>query len=370
MPNPLQHLRDLGQSVWYDNLSRRLLLDGTLFGFIQRGEITGVTTNPTILKQAFTESNIYDAAIESLKRRSTDIGEVYRALITEDIRLTADLLRDTYEASSGVDGYVSVEVSPHLAFDAGGTLKEAQELFAAINRPNVLIKVPGTRAGLAATRELIAEGINVNVTLLFSKDAYQQAAQAYIEGLEQRAAQGGPLNKVASVASFFVSRWDTLIDKTLDRAASMHGTEPETATLRGKTAIKLARVAYRLYQDICKNERFLKLLAMGARPQRLLFASTGTKNPMYSDVCYVEQLIAPGTVTTLPPHTLAAFCDHGQVKPMSEVDKEIEIQLVEELRSYGIDLPTAAEKLLEEGLNSFVRAYDDLLQGLLEKARA
>lgn len=367
MCSRVKQVRDLGQSVWYDNLSRQLLLDGTLFDLISQGEITGVTTNPAILKQAFINSNIYNPAIESLRRLSTETGIVYQALIVEDIRLAADLLRGIYESSGGEDGYVSVEVSPHLALDIAGTIKEAKELFMAIDRPNVLIKIPGTSSGFAAIRELIADGINVNVTLLFSQDSYQKAALAYIEGLEKRAAQGKLLDKIASVASYFVSRWDTLVDGMLDKAANVHGNDAAIAMARGKTGITLAKRAYRLYQDITKSERWLKLQAQGAQPQRLLFASTGTKDPLYSDVYYVEELIAPGTITTLPPKTLAAFRDHGLARSVAELDKEIENVILNQLKNYNINLSTLADKLLEEGLKTFVQSYDDMLQGLQTK---
>ena len=317
MTNPLLTLADAGQSVWLDFIERKILENGAFKALIDDDGLKGVTSNPSIFEKAIGESADYDAAIEALLAETDlDPAGVFDHLAIGDIRAAADQLREVYDRLGGRDGYASLEVSPKLAMDTDATIAEARRLWRAVDRPNLMIKVPGTSAGPPAIRQLISEGINVNVTLLFGLGAYQAVAEAYLAGLEARKAAGGDISKIASVASFFVSRIDTQIDDEIDRrlkSATGQAAE-DLKRLRGRVAIANAKIAYQRYLGMIETPRWKALAAAGAAPQRLLWASTGTKNPAYSDVLYIETLIGADTVNTMPPKTLEAFRDHGSVR--------------------------------------------------------
>lgn len=362
----LQALRARGQSVWLDEIRREWLTNGELARWIERG-VTGVTSNPTIFERAITTSPAYDEAIRAHLARDPEMETpaLYEALVIEDIRMAADLLRPVYEATEGHDGFVSLEVSPLLAHDTEGTIAEARRLWRAVDRPNLMIKVPATRAGIPAIEALIAEGINVNVTLIFSPAHYEAAAEAYWRGLRRRAEVGKDLGTVASVASFFVSRIDTAVDRLLEEMRA-----PEARALLGKIAIAVAKRVYRTFRARFLPDAFPELQAEGARAQRVLWASTSTKNPAYSDVKYVEGLIGPDTVNTIPMVTLQAFEDHGQVPGDTVLEgwEEAEADLAA-LARLGIDLEEILERLQAEGVDAFRRSYNALLEAL-ERKRA
>lgn len=366
--NPVEGLRQLGQAVWLDDLSRRLIVSGQLAGMVTRGEVSGVTSNPTIFQRAIAESADYDADLARLRARGLSAREIYEALVVEDVRAAADLLRPVYERTGGADGYVSLEVDPALAYDPVGTVAEARRLWALVDRPNLMIKVPGTAPGIPAIAEAIAAGINVNVTLLFSVGRYLEAADAYLRGLEQRLEQGKPVDGIASVASFFVSRVDTKVDDRLQTLVAGGG-EPgaRARALLGKAAVANARLAYRRYLDLVGSPRFRRLEARGARRQRLLWASTSTKNPAYSDVKYVAELALPETITTLPLPTLQAFLDHGRAEPvLPEALAEAE-QVLAALTELGIDLGQVMAELEAEGVAAFARSFEALIGAVAER---
>jgi transaldolase/glucose-6-phosphate isomerase len=362
--NPLLQLQECGQSVWQDYIRRKQTLSGELKRLIGEDGLRGQTSNPTYFEKAISGSHDYDDALRALAREGTSVVEIYEALAVEDIQAAADLFRPVYDSLDGADGFVSLEISPDLAHDTQATVDEARRLFAAVDRPNVMIKVPGTPAGMPAIERLISEGINVNVTLLFSLDAYEQAANAYIAGLERRAAAGGDLSRVASVASFFLSRVDTLVDRRLE--ALIRETEDDAAragmeSLLGKAAIANAKLAYARFKSIFGAPRFQTLKEKGARVQRPLWASTGTKSPNYSDVMYVEPLIGRDTVNTMPPATLDAFRDHGVVRPsLEEGLKEAEAALAA-LAEFGIDMDQATAQLLDDGVKTFANSFRQLI---------
>jgi transaldolase len=353
--NPLLALKALGQSVWLDDLRRRWLEDGSLARLVESDGLAGVTSNPSIFHKAIAESHDYDRAIDGLAERGASASEIYESIVVEDVRGTADLLRPVYEKSAQRDGYVSLEVSPHLAYDPEGTCEEAARLWRRVDRANLMIKVPATHAGLPAVRRLIADGINVNVTLLFGVDRYREAADAHLAGLEDRAARGKALDHVASVASFFLSRIDVRVDERLDALAT-----PEAWALRGQTAIVCARLAYQAYKHRVETPRWRALAGRGAQPQRLLWASTGTKDARYSDVKYVEALIGPGTVNTMPLRTLEAFRDHGQAGLTLEADLKEAWRSVRRLAHLGIVPGAVAEQLESEGVRKFIEPFDRL----------
>jgi transaldolase len=366
--NPLLKLRSFGQSIWLDYIRRRMLVSGELGRLIEEDGLAGVTSNPSIFEKAIAESDDYDDAIRSLARAGKNAGEIYEELAVEDIRLTADLFRPLYDRVEGRDGFVSLEVPPRLANDTASTVLEARHLWARVNRPNVLIKVPGTLEGLTAIRQLISEGINVNVTLLFGLSRYQAVVEAYITGLEERTASGLPLSQISSVASFFLSRIDVLIDTLLEKKLQDGGQSAATASmLRGKVAIASAKTAYQLYKKIHGTARFHKLAARSARPQRVLWASTSSKNPDYSDVKYVEALIGPDTINTIPLETLAAYRDHGNPALRLEEDPEEARRVLMLLPETGIDLDTVTMQLEKEGIEKFVKPFDKLVQTLERK---
>jgi transaldolase len=363
--NPLLDLEALGQSVWLDYLRRNALENGELQRLIDQDGLSGLTSNPSIFEKAIAESNDYDNTIRTLALEDKNVEEIYQALTVEDIQHAADLFRPVFDQLEGGDGFVSLEVSPQLAHDTAGTIREARQLWAAVNRLNLFIKVPATREGLPAIQQLIGEGINVNITLLFGLPRYREVAEAYLIGLETRTAHGQPLAQVSSVASFFLSRIDTLIDPLLEKS------QPKNwAGLHGQVAIASAKVAYQMYQEIFGGERFRKLAQMGARPQRLLWASTGTKNPAYSDVKYIETLIGRETINTMPPDTLNAYRDHGE--PASQLEKGIQEahQVLDGLRQTGIDLDALTQQLEDEGVSKFSKAFEQLTAALQVKRAA
>lgn len=365
--NPLLLLRSLGQSVWLDYIERALLVSGELAHLIENDGLGGITSNPSIFEKAIGGHEDYDADIARLARRGAAAAEIYEAIVLDDIGRAADLLLPVYERTRARDGYVSIEVTPHLAHDTDGSVQEAARLWERLHRPNIMIKVPGTRAGLPAVRRLIAQGINVNVTLLFGLGRYRATQEAWLGGLEDRAQAGLPLAPVASVASFFLSRIDVLVDKRLDALAGS-GHE-ESAALRGEAAIVSARLAYQSYRELTASARCRRLADRGAQSQRLLWASTGTKDPAYSDVKYVEPLIGPDTVNTLPPETLNAYRRHGRPAARLEQNLERAEEVVARLARLGIDLEDVALQLEQEGVKKFIEPYDKLLAALDQRRR-
>lgn len=369
--NPLLKLESFGQSIWLDYLRRGLITSGELKQLIEEDGLKGVTSNPSIFEKAIGGSHDYDEAIRRLAQAGYSAAEIYQTLTVEDIQQATDLFRPLYDRLDGADGFVSLEVSPHLARDTEGTLAEARRLWAAVDRPNLFIKVPGTPEGVPAIQQLISEGINVNVTLLFGVPRYAEVAAAYLTGLEMRLKQGKSIEYVASVASFFLSRIDVLVDPTLEEKMKERGRVAKLAQmLHGQVAIASAKTAYQIYQTIYHSERFHKLAEHGARPQRLLWASTSTKNPTYSDVKYVEALIGPNTVNTLPQETLDAYRDHGQpaARLKEEVDRAEEV--FHNLTKLDIDLDNITQQLEDEGIEKFNKPFDKLMQTLREERAA
>ena len=360
--SPLHTLHAAGQSLWLDYIDRTMLHDGELTRRIADDALTGMTSNPTIFEKALAQGTAYDEQLRAAAGERS-AWELFELVETDDVRTACDLFRGVYDASEGGDGYVSIEVSPASAHDASATVQEARRLWATVARPNVMIKVPGTPAGTVALRALIAEGINVNVTLLFSVEAYARVTDAYQGGLEKRLTMRGELSRVASVASFFVSRVDSEIDKRLVALGT-----PDAMALMGQAAIANAKLAYAVFQEQCAGGRWSALAARGARVQRPLWASTGTKNPAYSDVKYVEGLIGPDTVNTLPPATLDAFRDHGVVARTVDTGVAEARALVPALEAQGIRLREVTEQLLVDGLASFQTSFDTLIAGLERKA--
>ncbi|MCK2126428.1 transaldolase [Thauera aromatica] len=354
--NPLLQVRQHGQQIWLDNLSRTLLNDGHLARLITEDGIAGVTTNPAIFHKAIADGRYYESDLDALREQPLDAEGRYEALVLPDVRRACDLLLPLHEDSHGDAGYVSLEVSPVLAHDADATFAAGMRLSATIDRPNLLIKVPATAAGVEAVERLIGAGVSVNVTLMFSLAHVDAVADAYLRGLERLRRAGGELAPVRSVASLFLSRVDTLIDKQLEETG---GTALE---LRGRTAVAMARLAYQRYRERFHGAGFEALRAAGARPQSLLWASTGTKNPAYSDLLYVEPLIGAETVNTLPDATLAALRDHGRIAPTLESGTEAAAAHYAALRALGIDLNTAGERLQREGLAQFEQAFAALLE--------
>jgi transaldolase len=366
--NPLQRLYQAGQSVWLDYIDRAMLNDGRLERLIERDALVGMTSNPTIFEKALAEGAAYDAQISAASPDLTP-AQLFELIETDDVRAACDRFAAVFESTEGQDGYVSIEVSPSQAFDADATVVEARRLWSTVGRPNVMVKVPGTPEGARAIRRLIAEGINVNVTLLFALAAHDRVIEAYLSGLEDRLAAGQPIAGVASVASFFVSRVDTEVDKRLNAMAA-DGTNlsrDHLLSLRGKAAIANARLAYRLFTERFRDTRWERLAAHGAMVQRPLWASTSTKNPAYRDVIYVEQLIGPHTVNTLPPATMDAFRDHGVVARTVDMDLDVAEADLAALEAAGIHVDEVTAQLLAEGVASFQRSFDTLLAGLSRK---
>ena len=359
--NPLKQLETFGQSVWLDYIRRDLITSGELRCLIEEDGLRGMTSNPAIFEKAIAGSQDYDKDIRAMSLEGKDEETIYEALSQRDVRSAADEFRPVYDRTDGEDGYVSLEVNPHLAHDTDGTVKEARRLWGELNRPNVFIKVPATIEGLPAIQQLISEGINVNVTLLFGLPRYRRVAEAYIAGLEARAKQGQAVKRVASVASFFVSRIDSLVDPLLDPVLAKE--------VRGHVAISSAKMAYQIYKEIFGSDRFKKLTARGALVQRLLWASTGTKNPDYSDVKYVETLIGADTVNTVPVETLNAYRDHGVPKANLEKDIAEAARVLKRLPELGISIDKITQQLEDEGVAKFNQPFDKLMATLAQDAK-
>jgi len=369
--NPLLKLETFGQSIWMDFIRRGTLASGELQRWIEEDGLRGVTSNPAIFEKAIAGSHDYEEAIYALTLEGNGLGELYQALVVEDVQRAADLFHPIYERTDGGDGFMSLEVSPHLAHDTAGTIAEARRLWGAVHRPNAMIKVPATQQGLPAIQQLIAEGINVNVTLLFGLPRYRQVAEAYLAGLEAQATQGKSLSHVASVASFFLSRIDVLVDPLLENVRQAGSPHAElAATLQGQVAIASAKVAYQIYREIFAGARFRQLAARGARPQRLLWASTSTKNPAYSDVHYVEPLIGPETINTMTPETLNAYRDHGNPAPCLTEGIAAARRVLQRLPEVGLDLEALTQQLEDEGVQKFIKPFDLLMRTLQAKQAA
>ncbi|MGA9770525.1 MAG: transaldolase [Blastocatellia bacterium] len=365
--NPLVELTRLGQSVWYDNIERKLITSGELKRLVDEDALGGVTSNPAIFEKAISGSDLYADQLAELAGQGKSAVEIYEALAIRDVQTAADVLATVYEKSGGTDGFVSLECSPLLANDTARTIEEARRLWNELSRKNVMIKIPGTPEGMAAIEQCIQEGININITLLFSLEAYEQTMEAYIRGLERRAAEGKPVNNISSVASFFVSRIDTAIDKQLDARIKQATSDEEKAKLEsllGRTAIANAKMAYQRYREVFHGERFRELKAKGAQVQRPLWASTSTKNPAYKDVYYVEALIGSETVDTLPPATLTAFRDHGVARITIEDGLDQERARLQSLEEIGISLDEVTAQVLADGVRLFVEPFDKLIAAI------
>ena len=369
--NPLRALADKGQSVWLDFLSRDIIRNGQLKRLIDEDGLSGITSNPSIFEKAIGESDSYDDEIKRLVGSgTTPLSSIYEQVVTADIAAAADMLRPLYDKTEGRHGFVSLEVSPYLAMDTAATIDEARRLWAAVGRENIFIKVPATKPGIPAIRQLLAEGLNINITLLFSQQVYEEVVEAFLAALEERAAAGKPIDRIASVASFFVSRIDTVVDKELDEAAARATSQAERDALtgqRGKVAIANAKLAYRRWQKRFSGARWDKLKKLGARPQQLLWASTGTKNPAYSDVLYIDELIGPETVNTMPEKTMDAFRDHGKVRDSLTTDVDAAAQTISTIERAGISLDAVTAKLVDDGVTLFCDSFDKLNAALAEK---
>ena len=363
----LNELGSLGQAVWLDFVDRKFLEAGGLKKLVEEDGLTGVTSNPSIFEKAMGQGTAYDETLAAFDKANPGAATIdrYEALAVEDIKAAAETLRPVYDRLNAKDGYVSLEVSPYISDDTDATIAEAQKLWAMVDRPNLMIKIPGTPAGVPAIAATIAAGINVNVTLLFSQEAYQKVALAYCDGLEKRVAEGKPIDRIASVASFFVSRIDSAIDKKIDAL----GTE-EAKALRGKVAIANAKMAYQWYLEFVKSDRWQALAARGAQPQRLLWASTGTKDKAYPDTLYVDTLIGRDTVNTMPPATMDAFRERGTAAETLTQDIDGARHVLAEAARLGLDLPGVTETLGSEGVASFVKSFDDLIGSIAAKQPA
>jgi len=363
-------LTALGQSIWQDDISRQQLISGTLERSISEIGIRGLTSNPTIFEKAIASGNAYDDQIAELLREGKSGLELFEAIEVPDIRDACDLFREIYDATDGGDGFCSIEVSPEAARDADSTREQVRRLWNEVSRPNVLVKIPGTAEGAPVIEEMLEEGKNINITLLFSINSYERVAEAYVAALEKRLEAGKPIDRVASVASFFVSRVDTAVDKLLDAKIAQASSDAERQRLerlKGKVAIANAKLAYEKFKEIFEGPRFKPLAARGAKPQRPLWASTGTKNPAYSDVLYVESLIGPHTVNTMPGATIQAFLDHGVVERTVDRDLDEAHRIIEELAAVGIDLDAVTQQLEDEGIASFTKSFEQLLAGVEAK---
>jgi transaldolase len=369
--NPLLELQKYGQSVWLDYIRRNIITNGELQKLIDQDGLRGITSNPSIFEKAIAGSTDYADFLTQLHAQGLSTGEIYERIAIRDIQDSADLLRPVYKSTNRRDGYVSLEVSPTLARDTQGTIEEARRLWKAVGRPNVMIKVPGTAEGVPAVRQLTSESININITLLFAQEAYEKVAAAYIEGLET-VPKGTDLGGIASVASFFVSRIDSLVDSTIDARLKSAANPDEAGLLRGlqgKVAIANAKQAYRSYQTMISGQRWKQLAARGAQVQRLLWASTSTKNPKYRDVLYIEELIGPDTVNTIPPATMDAFRDHGSVRRTLDADLATSDKIMADLEKSGISMKKITEQLLEDAIKLFADAFEKLLAAVEQKKR-
>jgi transaldolase len=371
--NPLLQLAEFGQSVWYDTIDRAQLQSGLFQRLLAEDGVVGVTANPTIFDKSISSGHAYDEQMMQLIEAGKDTNDIYEALVIQDIRTVADLLRPIYNRTERHDGYVSLEVSPDLAHDTEGTIAEVRRFWQMVDRPNLMIKIPATEEGLPAITQAISEGINVNVTLIFSLDSYRAVTDAYLSGLEIRNGEGKDIDHIASVASFFVSRVDTLVDKLLDdkiKASSDPAEQAHLKSLQGKAAIANARLAYQEFKRIFNSPRFESLKHAGAHLQRPLWASTSTKNPAYRDVLYAEQLIGPNTVDTMPLETIENFRDHGRVALTVENDIEEAHQVLDELEKIGISYAQVTQQLLDEGVQKFADSFHHLFAGIKSKQEA
>jgi transaldolase len=370
MKSKTQIITQAGQSLWLDNIQRRELADGTLQRMIDEDGISGITSNPSIFMNAVSKSNDYDEQIQRLLTRGKSTAEIYEAITVEDIKAAGKLMLPVFEASEHMDGFVSIELNPRHAFRVAESIAEAQHLMELIALPNIMIKVPGTNEGTRVAQSLLEQGINVNITLLFDPECYRRVALAYIAALEKRHERGQSIQDIHSVASFFISRLDTQVDRQLDSVIAQGGASAQQASaLRGRAAESIARVTYAICRELFDSERFQKLADKGARQQRVLWASTGTKDPAYSDVKYVEGLIAPGTINTLPPQTIAAFRDHGKAGSIQDGFAEAP-QSLHAISGLGIDLQAMYDELLADGVAAFEKAYLDLLETINAKSAA
>jgi transaldolase len=368
--NRLVALHDAGQSVWLDFIDRTILRNGDLARMIREDALSGMTSNPTIFEKALAEGDEYDDQIKSAPPGLT-AWDLFELVETTDVRTACDVFAETYRATKGADGYVSIEVSPGVSHDTDASIAEARRLWATVDRPNVMVKIPGTPAGVRAVRTLIADGVNVNITLLFSIDAHRSVIEAYMGGLEDRLAAGKDISNIASVASFFVSRVDTEVDKRLDAIAATAdpAAKDRVAALKGRAAVANAQLAYRLFGDVLATDRWAALASRGARVQRPLWASTSAKNPAYRDVVYVEELIGPDTVNTMPPATIDAFKDHGVVERSVDRNLREAQRVMDQLAEVGITFRDVTDKLLVDGLASFQKSFDSLIAGLERKTK-
>ena len=370
MVNPLLELKKAGQSVWLDFIRRDLMTGGELQRLIDQDGLAGVTANPAIFEKAISHGIEYDGTIARLAGRSTK--EIYEAIAFEDVGMAADIFKPVYEQTKRADGYVSIEVLASLANDTQGSIRDARRYWQAVNRPNIMVKIPATKAGLPAIEECLAAGININITLIFSIQRYLAVAEAYVRALERRVENGQPIDGLASVASFFVSRVDTLADKKIEEKLNQvtdGGQKQTLQALLGKVAIANSKVAYQHYKRIFGGERFKTLRDKGARPQRVLWASTSTKNPKYPDTYYVDELIGPETVNTIPPETLEKFREHGRVRPSLEENVEAAYETLKRLTEVGISLDAVTDQLEIEGVKQFDDAYNKLLKEIEEKEK-
>ena len=373
MNNHLRELEALGQSIWLDDIDRGDLRSGRFRRLIDEDGLAGATGNPTIFEHSITHDTSYDEQMQRLIRERKSAQDIYEALAITDEQTVADLLRPLYEQTGGRDGFVSIEVSPYLAHDTQKTLAEVRRFWQTIDRPNLMVKIPSTPAGIPAIRQALSEGININITLMFSLDNYRQVAEAYLNALEERLAAGKDISRIASVASFFVSRVDTLVDQLLEdkiKVTSASAEQQQLKALQGKVAIANARLAYQEFKRLFSTPRFEALRQHGAQVQRPLWASTGTKNPAYRDVLYVEELIGPNTVNTMPLKTLESFRDHGRVRLSVEEDIPQARSVLSALEAAGIDYEQVTQQLQEEGVHKFIDSFDKLLQCIEDKRKA
>ena len=367
--NALLGLQKYGQSVWLDYIRRNIILNGDLQKLIDQDGLRGITSNPSIFEKAIAGSNDYTDLLTELGKQGVPTGDIYERIVVRDIQDSADKLLPVYKSTNRHDGYVSLEVSPTLARDTQGTIEEARRLWNAVNRPNIMIKVPGTPEGVEPVRRLISEGLNINITLLFAQEAYIAVAEAYLDGLEAALKAGKDISGIASVASFFVSRIDTLVDSNIDeRLKNAKGADTQVLeSLRGKVAIANAKQAYRYYQKMIESPRWKALAAKGAQSQRLLWASTSTKNPKYRDVLYIEELIGPDTVNTIPPATMDAFRDHGVLRRTLDNDLAAADKTMSDLEKAGISMKQITSKLLDDAIKLFDDAFTQLHQVVDQK---
>jgi transaldolase len=370
MSNPLVQLKTLGQSVWYDNIDRAQLVSGAFKRLLDEDGVVGVTANPTIFDKSISSGHAYDEHMTQLIREGKDTNAIYEALVIQDIRTVADLLRPVYERTNGVDGYVSLEVSPELAHDTEGTLSEARRFWQTVDRPNLMIKIPATPAGIPAVEAALTEGININITLIFALDNYKEVAEAYLNALESRNSEGKDISRIASVASFFVSRVDTLVDKLLEDKIKAGGDSASLKPLEGKAAIANARLVYQEFKRIFNSPRFETLKHSGAHVQRPLWASTSTKNPAYRDVLYAEELIGPHTVDTMPMETVQNFRAHGIAELTIENDLDEAQEVLDKLEQVHIHYVQVTQQLQDEGVQKFADSFHQLFQGIKSKQKA